>query len=222
MCRMLNISRSSYYEWLKRPMSIRKQEEVRLKQKITRIFIDNRMVYGIRRIQSALQKECISVSKRRISRLMKEANLHCKTKKKFKVTTDSNHDLAIAPNLLKRQFHTHAANQVWVGDITYIPTKEGWLYVAVVIDVYSRQVVGWSMSSHINAKLVNDALLMALWKRKPKRGLIWHTDRGSQYYSKSHRNIVKDHGIMQSMSRKGNCWDNAVAESFFHTGTVAR
>ena len=148
---------------------------------------------------------------------MKRAGLVCKTKRKFRVTTDSKHNQPIAPNLLERQFTVEKPNQTFVGDITYIETQEGWLYLAVVIDLYSRQVVGRSMDKRMQAKLVNDALLMAIWKGKPAKGLIWHTDRGSQYASDSHREILKQHGIIQSMSRKGNCWDNAVFESFFHT-----
>ena len=148
---------------------------------------------------------------------MKDAGLVCKTKRKFKVTTDSKHDKLISPNLLERKFNVAEKDRYWVGDITYIPTLEGWLYLAVVIDLYSRQIVGWSMSDRMKAQLVNDALLMAAWKRKPAKGLIWHTDRGSQYASDSHRKIIKEHHILQSMSRKGNCWDNAVSESFFHT-----
>jgi transposase InsO family protein len=157
------------------------------------------------------------VSRRRIGRLMVQAGLWCKTKKRFKVTTDSKHNKPIAPNLLKRQFTVSEADRYYVGDITYIQTQEGWLYLAVVIDLFSRKIVGWSMDNRMKAQLVNDALLMAIWKRKPQKGLVWHTDRGSQYASDSHRAILKEHSIIQSMSRKGNCWDNAVSESFFHT-----
>ena len=148
---------------------------------------------------------------------MKEAGLACKTKRRFKATTNSKHELPIAPNYLDRQFAIDQMNQVYVGDITYIHTLEGWLYLAVVIDLFSRQVVGWSMAAHMKTQLVNNALQMAIWKRKPNKGLLWHTDRGSQYASESHRQLLKQHGIQQSMSRKGNCWDNAVSESFFHT-----
>ena len=155
--------------------------------------------------------------RRRIGRLMGAAGLACKAKRKFMAATHSKHKLPIAPNLLDRQFTMQQPNQAYVGDITYIYTLEGWLYLAVVIDLYSRQVVGWSMAEHMRAKLVNDALLMAVWKRKPGKGLIWHADRGSQYASGSHRALLKEHGITQSMGRKGNCWDNAVSESFFHT-----
>jgi len=157
------------------------------------------------------------ISRRRIGRLMNRAGLWCKTKKKFKATTDSKHNKPLAPKLLGRQFAVSQPDRYYVGDITYIYTQEGGLYLAVVTDLFSRKVVGWSMDSRMKAQLVNDAFLMALWKRKPIKGLIWHTDRGSQYASDSHRAIIKAHHVIQSMSCKGNCWDNAVSESFFHT-----
>jgi len=181
------------------------------------IFTKSRNTYGTRRIQRALAKEGLQISRRRIKKLMNEQGLVVKTKKKFKATTDSKHSLPVADNLLDRDFNPMRANQTYAGDITYVPTEEGWLYLAVVIDLYSRQIVGWSMDRTMRAELVNNALLMAIWKRKPARGLLWHTDRGSQYASDSHRALLKEHGIIQSMSRKGNCWDNAVSESFFHT-----
>ncbi len=181
------------------------------------IFTEGRGTYGTRRIVRKLARQGVVAGRKRIGQLMAAAGMECKTKRKFKATTDSKHSLGISPNLLARQFAVTQPNRYWVGDITYIPTDEGWLYLAVVIDLYSRQLVGWSMDSRMQAQLVNNALLMALWKRKPGEGLIWHTDRGSQYASASHREIIRDHAILQSMSRKGNCWDNAVAESFFHT-----
>jgi len=179
--------------------------------------MESRCSYGTRRIRKILQKQGIVISRRRVGKLMKQQELRCKTKRKFKVTTDSKHQLPIAPNLLDRNFMAHVPDEKYVGDITYIWTEEGWLYLATVIDLFSRRIVGWSMDKRMKAALVNDALLMAVWKRKPKRGLLWHTDRGSQYASDSHRALLQDHGIIQSMSRQGNCWDNAVAESFFHT-----
>lgn len=184
---------------------------------IKQIFAEGRGNYGSRSIKKKLEQAGKATSRRRIIRLMKEANLICKTKRKFKATTDSKHNRPVAPNLLDRKFQVNQANCYWVGDITYIPTDEGWLYLATVIDLYSRKVVGWSMASNLKAELVNNALLMAIWKRKPGKGLVWHTDRGSQYASDSHLKIIQQHHIIQSMSRKGNCWDNAVAESFFHT-----
>lgn len=180
-------------------------------------FDKGRAIYGTRRIKHALAQQGQTVSRRRIGRLLSELGLACKTKRKFKATTNSSHTLPIAENRLKREFTVAQPNQVYVGDITYISTQEGWLYLAIVIDLYSRQVVGWSMAERMQATLVNDALMMAVWKRKPAQGLIWHTDRGSQYASDSHRLLLAQHGILQSMSRKGDCWDNAVAESFFHS-----
>ena len=149
---------------------------------------------------------------------MRVLGLKAKTKKRYKInTTDSNHNLPISPNILNREFYTSNPDEKYVGDITYIPTNEGWLYLATVIDLYSRKIVGWSMDDNMKTSLVNDALNMAIKNRKPSQGLIWHTDRGSQYASYSHKDLLEKNGIVQSMSRKGNCWDNAVAESFFHT-----
>lgn len=179
--------------------------------------MENRSTYGVRRIRKVLQSEGTMVSKRRVGKLMKIEGLCCKTKRKFRITTDSKHQLPISGNLLNRDFTAEYPDQKYVGDITYIWTNEGWLYLAVVIDLFSRRVVGWAMDDNMRAELVNKALLMALWSRKPKKGLLWHTDRGSQYASDSHRSIIADHKIIQSMSRKGNCWDNAVSESFFHS-----
>lgn len=213
----MKVSRSGYYEWLSSPEVARTEQDEELKKMITLVFKEGRSTYGTRRIKKKLAMQGKTVSRRRIARLMNEAGLVCKMKRKFKSTTDSKHTKHISPNLLERQFNVTWANRYWVGDITYIPTQEGWLYLAVVIDLYSRQVVGWSMSNRMKAELVNKAFLMAIWRRKPAKGLIWHTDRGSQYASDSHRRILRDHGITQSMSDKGDCWDNAVAESFFHT-----
>lgn len=217
MCRFMSVSRSAYYDWLKRGPSAGERDDVALSEMIQSSFGKSRATYGTRRLKAALSVQSRTVSRRRIGRLMCEAGLACKTKRKFKATTNSKHNQPVAPNHLDRQFAVEKPNQVYAGDITYIPTQEGWLYLAVVIDLYSRQVVGWSMAEHMRTKLVNDALLMAVWKRKLEEGLLWHTDRGSQYASDSHRALLKQYGIRQSMSRKGNCWDNAVSESFFHT-----
>lgn len=217
LCRFMKISRSSYYHWLEAPISQRARQDKSLTEDIRHIFIESRQTYGTRRIKKKLALQGMIISRRRVGRLMREADLQCKTKRKFKVTTCARHTKEISPNLLERRFDVDHMNQYWVGDITYVATKKGWLYLATVIDLYSRNVVGWSMANHMRAQLVNDAFLMAIWQRKPEAGLIWHTDRGSQYASDSHRAILKDHEVIQSMSRKGNCWDNAVAESFFHT-----
>lgn len=215
----MGVSRSGYYEWLRNThnQTNRQKQNKELTAMIKQIFIDSRGAYGTRRIVSNLGKRNIVISRRKASNLMNKAGLVCKTKRKFKATTNSKHKQPIAPNLLERQFKVVKPNHYWVGDITYIPTEEGWLYLAVVLDLYSRKVVGWSMDSRMQSSLVNNAILMAIWKRKPDKGLIWHTDQGIQYASESHREILKNHNIIQSMSRKGNCWDNAVSESFFGT-----
>lgn len=217
MCKFMEVSRSGYYEWLNKLESNRVKKDKELLAMIKVIFLKGRNTYGARRIKKKLGQDGIVVSRRRIIRLMQEEGLVCKTKRKFKATTNSKHNKPIAPNLLERKFNVDTINRYWVGDITYIPTDEGWLYLATVIDLYSRKIIGWSMSNRMKAELVNNALLMAIWQRKPAKGLIWHTDRGSQYAADSHLKIIKDHKIIQSMSRKGDCWDNAVAESFFHT-----
>jgi transposase InsO family protein len=213
----MKVSRSAYYAWLHRAPPPREQEDSDLAGIIRDEFTKSRATYGTRRMKQTLLNRDLPVSRRRIGRLMREAGLACKTRRKFKATTNSNHNLPVADNTLDRQFTVSKPNQVYAGDITYIHTQEGWLYLAVVIDLFSRQVVGWSMDKHMRAALVNDALLMAIWKRKPDKGLLWHSDRGSQYASDSHRTLLKRFGIRQSMSRKGNCWDNSVSESFFHT-----
>ena len=217
MCSCLSVSRSCFYSWLNSEPSNRVKENESLTAKIKKIFKDSRQTYGTRRIKQVLAKQGYKISQRRIGRLMKAAYLFCKAKRKYKATTNSNHSLPIAENILNRNFNVTCANTHYVGDITYISTSEGWLYLAVVIDLYSRKVVGYAMDDNMRSELVNKALLNAIWQRKPKVGLIWHTDRGSQYASDSHRNIIKTFNIKQSMSRRANCWDNAVSESFFHT-----
>jgi transposase InsO family protein len=213
----MTVLRSGYYEWLDSPKTAREKENEALIEILKVLFEKGRGSYGTRRLKNKFAEQGLVVSRRRIGRLMNQAGLWCKTKKKFKATTNSKHNKPLAPNLLERKFTVTQPNRYYVGDITYIATQEGWLYLAVVIDLFSRKIVGWSMDSRMKAELVNDALLMALWKRKPDKGLVWHTDRGSQYASDSHRKILKEHQVIQSMSRKGDCWDNAVSESFFHT-----
>jgi transposase InsO family protein len=218
MCKICEVNRSAYYHWVKAGCLVNKVDE-KLNQLIMNIFIEHREVYGTRRIKAVLLHEYgVIVSRRKIGKVMCDLNLSVKMKRKFKVTTtDSNHNHAISPNRLQRNFTTYITDEVYVGDITYIRTQQGWLYLAVVIDLFSRQVVGWSMHDTMKTSLVNDALQMALHKRHPPKGLIWHTDRGSQYASDEHRTLLIQHQILQSMSRKGNCWDNAVSESFFHS-----
>jgi transposase InsO family protein len=215
MCKILRISRSRYYGWLKNSSSDKAKIDIILLQRIKDVFVEGRMLYGTRKIKHRLEQRGVVISRKRIARLMQVGGLQRKTKRKFRVTTNSKHGLSISPNLLQRQFHVTAPNHVWAGDITYIPTQNGWLYLATVMDLYSRKIVGWSMDTSMKASLVNNAITIAIWQRRPARGLIWHSDRGSQYCAKSHREILKDHGIVQSMSRKGDCWDNATSESFF-------
>jgi transposase InsO family protein len=214
----MKVSRSAYYAGRHRAPTPNEQEDSDLAGIIRDEFTKSRGTYGTRRMKQTLLNRNLPISRRRIGRLMREAGrLACKTRRKFKATTNSTHHLPVADNTLDRPFTVSKPNQVYAGDITYIHSQEGWLYLAVVIDLFSRQVVGWSMDKHRRATLVNDALLMAIWKRKPDKGLLWHSDRGSQYASDSHRKLLRHFGIRQSMSRKGNCWDNSVSESFFHT-----
>jgi transposase InsO family protein len=217
MCEVLDVSRSGYYEWLDRPASAHHQEDRQLREQIACHFEQGRGTYGTRRIQRLLAENAQRVSRRRIGRLMNEAQLRCKTRKKFRPPSDSTPESRAAPNVLERRFEVTGPDRAYVGDITYVPTGEGWLYLAVVIDLFSRAVVGWSMAEHMHAELVEQALSRAIERRRPPRGLIMHTDRGSQYGANSYLGILNAYDIRPSMSRRGNCWDNAVAESFFHS-----
>lgn len=217
MCRVFEVSRSGYYEWRTRPSSQRVRDDQALKASIREHHEKSRSTYGTRRIQKQLAEDGETVSRRRIGRLMGEEGLKCKMRRKFKATTNSKHNKPLAANLLNRNFTASEPDQAYVGDITYIPTREGWLYLAVFIDLCSRAVVGWSMDSRMPTALVNDALTMAIFKRRPAAGLLVHSDRGSQYASDSFQGLLKQHEFKCSMSRKGNCWDNAPSESFFHT-----
>jgi transposase InsO family protein len=212
-----SVSESAYYRWAQNPVSKTDLRHYKLDTEIMGIFNKHKSRYGVKRIYEELKDNDWCVTENKVSERMKLMGLVAKANKPFIKTTDSNHNQYVAPNLLQQDFNAEQHNQKYVTDITYIPTDEGWLYLSVMIDLYSRMVIGWSMADNMKTKLVNDALTMAIWKRKPRKGLIWHSDRGSQYASDSHRSVLKDHGIIQSMSRKGNCWDNAVAESFFHT-----
>ena len=213
----MSVSRSGFYEWLSRPASKRSKEDQALKADIRVIHEKNRQLYGERRIKDDLADLGKTVSRKHINRLMKEEELVCKTRRKFKATTNSRHNKPVAENLLNREFSHDKPDRAYVGDITYVPTREGWLYLSVFIDLCSRAVVGWSMDSRMTAALVTDSLQMAMWKRGPDAGLLVHSDRGSQYVSGSYQKLLSDNDFVCSMSRKGCCWDNAVAESFFHT-----
>jgi putative transposase len=217
MCRVLAVSRSGYYEWLNRPPSTQAEAEQQVRDKVQRYFAQGRGTYGTRRIKHLFAQEGLQVSRRRIGRVLAQAGLRCKTRRKFRAPTAAGQAQTVAPNQLNRDFLVAQPDTVYVGDITYLPTGEGWLYLAIVLDLCSRAVVGWSMADHMRAELVTQALAMATRRRQPAAGLLMHTDRGSQYGADSYRQLLAQHGIQPSMSRKGNCWDNAVAESFFHT-----
>lgn len=217
MCDVLNVSRSGYYNWLNHTPSKRELANMELDKKIKSLFNEHKQRYGSPRITRALQAQNEVISHTRVERRMKTMGLKAIAKKKFKVTTDSEHTLPVYENILNRDFTTTHINQKWAGDITYVRTDEGWLYLAVVIDLYSRAVIGWSMNKRMTKALVCDALMMALFKRKFPKGVIMHTDRGSQYCSKRYRKLINTYKLIGSMSRRGNCWDNAISESFFHT-----
>ena len=216
MCRLLGVSRSAYYEYAKRqrdqPDDLYHRELLGAVQDIAKSC---NYTYGSRRMKQALNARGYPVGRWKTRRLMREAGIKVRYRKKYKVTTNSDHKQPVFDNILNREFNVDRRDQAYVCDITYIWTQEGWLYLAVVIDLFSRKVVGWSMSSRMKAQLVCDALRMAIWQRRPPPGLIVHSDRGSQYASKAYRKLLKAYGFVGSMSRLGDCWDNAVAESFF-------
>ena len=217
MCRVFGISPSTYYGWERKQRSDHALRDAELLVSIRRIFAKFRGRYGAPRIQAELAREGVHVSRKRVARLMREAGLQAKGRRKYKPTTDSDHALPVAPNLLKRDFHTERPDDAWVSDITYIWTRQGWMYLAVILDLYSRKIVGWGLSERMTASLVCDALEAAVRLRRPTPDLVFHSDRGSQYASHAFRRRLRRHHMHQSMSRRGNCWDNAVAESFFAT-----
>jgi transposase InsO family protein len=217
MCDVLEVSRSGFYAWRNRKPSERKIADAKMIEDVTRVFNQHRGRYGYARIWRQLQTEGIACGKHRVRRLMRENSLVAIQPKRYKQTTKANPDHPVAPNLLNRDFQAEAPNQKWCADITYIPTGEGWLYLAVIIDLFSRRVVGWSMDKRMTQMLVADALRMAVKQRQPAAGLIHHSDRGSQYTAHDFQKLLAVHGIVPSMSRTGDCYDNAVAESFFGT-----
>ncbi len=218
MCKVLNLARSGYYAWFKRTVSPRTQENEILSQQIKQIHQASRSTYGSPRIHASLVATGFQVGRQRVVRLMVKLGICARPKRKFKVTTDSKHDLPIAENALDRNFTADEPDRVWVADMTYIWTNEGWLYLAVIIDLFSRRVVGWSMAEHMRTELVLTSLDAALGQRIPSQlGLVFHSDRGSQYASGDYQAALHKADITCSMSRRANCWDNAVAESFFGT-----
>jgi len=214
MCRVLNVSSSGFYEWLKAHGGVRAKEDEELCENIRIIFKDSKETYGNRRIRRALRKLNKHLFRGRIRRLMRRLGLIAKRRRRFRITTNSKHPYDVHPNLLKREFSVSGANQVWVSDITYIWTDEGWLFLATVVDLFSRKVVGWSMSESLSRQVAIDALNMAIVARNPAAGLIHHSDRGVQYACNDYQAILRREKMRPSMSRKGDCWDNSVAESF--------
>jgi transposase InsO family protein len=217
MCNVLGISESGFYAWRKRSACLRKREDAHLTQKIRQVFVTHQGRYGSPRIFRELRDEGMRCSRKRITRLMRQDDLSARRKRRRVVTTTRDMTHPVASNLLHRDFHAEAPNKKWVTDITYVPTRQGWLYLAVILDLYSRMVVGWSMSSTCDEQLVEQALNQAIARRRPKAGLLHHSDRGSQYTSRAYQAYLERFGIQPSMSRKGNCWDNAAMESFFGT-----
>ena len=217
MCRVLDVTRSGYYAWKRRGESPRDEENRRLDADLQRLYNFHKGRYGAPRLTLDLRAEGWRASRRRVAKRLRMLGLRAKAARKFKATTQSKHGLPTAPNRLEQDFTAAAPNRVWLADITYVGTDEGWLYLAVVLDVYSRAVVGWAMAERITRDLVIAALTMAVWRRRPAPGLIAHSDRGSQYASGDYQAALELHGFLCSMSRKGNCYDNAAMESFFHS-----
>lgn len=215
MCRVLGVSRSGYYDWRERPLSERDQEDERLKVAIRVAHKRNRETYGVRRLQPELAADGFAAGRDRIDRLRKELGIRCKQKRKFKATTNSDHSLPVAPNLLEQTFTAERPNQVWLTDITYIGTEEGWLYLAGIKDMVSCEIVGYAMGARMTQELVGHALFRAVHAKCPPPGLIHHSDRGSQYCSHSYRKLLDQFNMQASMSRRGNCYDNAPMESFW-------
>lgn len=218
MCRVLKVSRSGFYVWRKRPVSGRAERRESLLREIRSIHDErNKDVYGSPRIHRELKERAVLCCENTVAKVMQAAGIRSKTAKKFKATTDSKHGRPVSANVLAQQFEASRVNEVWLADITYVWTHEGWLYLAAVEDMYTRKIVGWSTSNRLTAELAIQALEMAIGRQVPDAGLLAHSDRGVQYASEAYQELLKDRGIRCSMSRKGNCWDNAPMESFFAT-----
>ena len=217
LCRVLNVRRSGFYAWLDAEESAHAKAERVFAIEVRATFEDSRRRYGSPRVWRELRRQGKHIGRHRVARLMREQALQARPRRRFVRTTDSRHRLVTPANLLARNFSVAGPNRAWVGDVTYLPTGEGWLYLAVLLDLYSRRVVGWAMSEHNDEALTLAALQVAIDQRQPAPGLVHHTDRGTTYASGTYQDVLAQHGIVGSMSRKGNCWDNAVAESFFST-----
>jgi putative transposase len=217
MCRLLSVSRSGYYAWKRRPPSVREQSNQLLKIEIKRVFDDGKGRPGAPRIAHRLQDGGKTAGRHRIARIMRDNGWRAKAARKYKATTNSRHSLPVAPNLLEQDFNAGRPDQKWVSDITYIWTDEGWLYLAAVLELYSRRVISWAIAERMTATLVCDALIMALWHRKTPKGVIVHPDRGSQYCSAGYQKLFHKHHLICSISKKGDCYDNAAMESWNHS-----
>jgi transposase InsO family protein len=218
LCRVLRVRRSGFYAWLGRDnRSARAQADQQIGLVVRAVFQEHKSRYGSPRIHHELRKRGKRVCRHRIARLMREQELRARPRRNFVRTTNSTHSLPTAPNLLARNFKVEAPDRVWAGDVTYLPTREGWFYLAVLLDLYSRRVVGWALSERNDEALTLSALQRALEQRQPAPGLVHHSDRGTTYASGTYQDVLAQHAIVCSMSRKGNCWDNAVVESFFST-----
>jgi putative transposase len=217
LCAVLRVSRSGYYAWKRRPRSARAVANEDLALRIRATFRTSRCNYGSPRLYRELRAQGVAAGRHRIARLMREHGLAARLRRRFCVTTQSGHSLPVAPNLVRRNFQASGPNRLWASDVTFIATVEGWHYLAVVLDLYSRRVVGWACGAHNDEALVVRALRMALEHRRPPRGLVHHSDRGTTYAAGGYQGLLRQHGITCSMSRKGDCWDNAPVESFFST-----
>ncbi len=218
LCQVLGVSSAGYYAWRSRPESTRAVANQGLLEHVRRLYAQHRGRYGSPRLHAALRAEGRGVSRGRVERLMRQHGIRATASQRFRpTTTDSRHGLPVAPNLLEQRFAASAPNQVWLADITYVPTGEGWLYLAAVLDLATRKVVGWAMRDHLRSELAAAALLMAIQRQRPASGLTHHSDRGGQYASGEYQKLLTGAGMKASMSRTGNCYDNAPMESFFHT-----
>ena len=217
LCRVLEVERSGFYAWRSREESDHAVDDRRLAVEVRAAFEESKRRYGSPRVYRVLRRRGVKVGRHRVARLMHEQKLQARRRRKFVATTDSKHSMRTPPNLVKREFEVKEPDRVWAGDVTYLPTGEGWLFLAVLLDLYSRRVVGWALSEHNDEALTLSALEMALDQRRPQAGLVHHSDRGTTYASGEYQDVLARNGLACSMSRKGDCWDNAVVESFFST-----
>jgi len=217
LCQVLLVTRSGFYAWRSREESNHAVDDRRLVLEVRAAFEESNRRYGSPRVYRMLRRRGVKVGRHRVARLMREQRLQARRRRRFVATTDSKHSMPTPPNLLKREFDVKEPDRVWAGDVTYLPTGEGWLFLAVLLDLYSRRVVGWALSERNDEALTLSALQMALDHRRPASGLVHHSDRGTTYASGEYQDVLARHGLVCSMSRKGDCWDNAVVESFFST-----